>query len=378
MQQQINKQLGQAGVVSTAGIPVYELKPNRSGYFEARWSERQPDGKYRSKTYSTGRKDKREAAVAADAFFRGMGLMAGVQKALTVEEIAREYVKAAEMDRGVQSQAQAMAPALAYFGKLTPGEITSGQIEAFKKARRLAGCSNGTIRRNLGALAAALQYGVNHKLMEIADKPYIAKPSDGVGREVWMDETEEASFWDQAVAHSPAEGQGVLNDVTLFVCIALETAARAEAIEDLTWDRVDLKSGRIEFRVPGARVTQKRRGVVAISSRLRPILERAFRERANRKTLISKPTKVPYRSWVKTTTLPHIHRHDLRRTWATLAARAGVSLFVIADVLSDNITTVMKHYAKHCPEHQKAAMELKLGRPMGVAQGSTVAQSMGA
>ena len=370
MLQQVNKQLGRGGAVSTAAIPVYELKPNRSGYFEARWSERQPDGKYRSKTYSTGRKDKREAAVAADAFFRGMGLMATVQKASTVEEIAREYLKAAELDRGVQSQASAMVQALAYFGKLTPGEITSGQIEGFKKARRLAGCSNGTIRRNLGALSAALQYGVNHKLMEAADKPYIAKPSDGVGREVWMDETEEASFWDQAVAHSPPEGQGVLNDVTLFVCIALETAARAEAIEDLTWDRVDLKSGRVEFRVPGARVTQKRRGVVAVSSRLRPILERAFRERGNRETLISKPTKMPYRDWVATTTLPHIHRHDLRRTWATLAARAGVSLFVIADVLSDNIATVMKHYAKHCPEHQKAAMEQKLGRASPVTSGA--------
>lgn len=363
-QQHSHSQLG-TGVAG--GIPVYELKQNRSGYLEARWSERQPDGKYRSKTYSTGRKDAREAAIAADSFFRGVGLMQVVQKARTVDEICQGYLDNAELDRGItDAQMYSLRPVLRFFGGLSPGEITPELIDEFKKARRRDGVANGTIRRNLGALEAALQWGVNHKRVDKADRPYLAKPSDGVGREVWMDEKEEASFWDQAVAHSPVEGKGVLSDITIFVCLALETAARSEAIMQLTWDRVDMKAGRLAFPVPGARLTSKRRAVVAISSRLRPILERAHRERGARMGVVPcsscQRMKIHYREWVATTTLPHIHRHDLRRTWATLAARAGVDLFVVADVLADSMPTVMKHYAKHCPEHQKAAMEKKLGR----------------
>ena len=52
-------------------------------------------------------------------------------------------------------------------------------------------------------------------------------------------------------------------------------------------------------------------------------------------------------------------RHDLRRTWATLRAQAGVDLFAIAGVLGDTIETVTKHYAHHHPDFLRKAMDLK-------------------
>jgi integrase len=63
--------------------------------------------------------------------------------------------------------------------------------------------------------------------------------------------------------------------VRLFVILALTTGARMGAILDLTWDRVNLKHGTIDFNPPGRDKSNKRRTVVPINSRLREALEEA-------------------------------------------------------------------------------------------------------
>src|SRR5690606_20748430 len=126
--------------------------------------------------------------------------------------------------------------------------------------------------------------------------------------------------------------------------IALETAARKQAILDLTWDRVDFETSTIHFDVPGRVKTKKRRASVPISSALRPVLERAHRERIGDLVLDNKAAvwksiqvaaiKAGFSDQVvvrgdkpKATGIsPHVLRH----TAATHMARRGVSLFTIS------------------------------------------------
>ena len=74
-----------------------------------------------------------------------------------------------------------------------------------------------------------------------------------------MEELPEAKFLELALAwRVPRVGR--------FVAIGLNTGARKEAIEELVWDRIDMKARRIDFRDPGSgSVTNKRRVLVPIS-----------------------------------------------------------------------------------------------------------------
>ena len=51
--------------------------------------------------------------------------------------------------------------------------------------------------------------------------------------------------------------------------------------------------------------------------------------------------------------------HTLRHSWATQAARAGVSMWEIAGVLGDTIATVSRVYAHHSPDHLRSAVNFR-------------------
>lgn len=70
-----------------------------------------------------------------------------------------------------------------------------------------------------------------------------------------------------------------------FSPIGLHTGARATAILQLTWDRVDLQTGRIDFRLSGEMETKKRRPNAPINFILLRAL-RAARKKTNAKHVI--------------------------------------------------------------------------------------------
>jgi integrase len=137
---------------------------------------------------------------------------------------------------------------------------------------------------------------------------------------------------------------------------------------------VDLAQGTIDYRVPGRRVTKKRRVLVPISDRLTPVLEAAWLEapkdmdgRATGRVLGS--TGCLRRAfWVMCHTLgvPWVTPHVLRHTWASLAAMNGVSLWDIAQVLGDTIATVEANYLHLTPGHLRSAINHKTRSPVAV------------
>jgi integrase len=57
-----------------------------------------------------------------------------------------------------------------------------------------------------------------------------------------------------------------------------------------------------------------------------------------------------------------ISPHVLRHTAATHMARRGVPLWTIGKILGDNMTTVEKTYAKHCPDDLREAVNMISGK----------------
>jgi hypothetical protein len=80
-----------------------------------------------------------------------------------------------------------------------------------------------------------------------------------------------------------------------------------------------------------------------------------------------------YETWTTAVGWRWVTPHVMRHSWATIAARRGVSMWEIAGVLGDDEKTVRTHYLHHAPGHLRAAVN-RTHQPMtgvaGVAGGA--------
>ena len=56
--------------------------------------------------------------------------------------------------------------------------------------------------------------------------------------------------------------------------------------------------------------------------------------------------------------LQDFHFHDLRHTFATRLAQAGIDLYRIAKLLGHNDVSTTQRYAHHCPESLRSGVDI--------------------
>ena len=220
------------------------------------------------------------------------------------------------------------------------------------EAKRLHdGVKPPTVRREFAFCKAALNH--NKKEERITTVPYMEMPAQGQPRKRFLTEEEVARVMRVPMPYR----------IRMFFRIAFATAARAQAIEQLTWDRVDFANGLIDFRLPGVDHKKKRRAIVPISSELRPLLEAAY-QRPGHDELVIGPGCSTYK-WckavMKTAGVDEwgVCRHVARKTWASQALQHGHAIGKVAAFLADNATTVERHYAFVLPQHLVAVANYK-------------------
>lgn len=247
-----------------------------------------------------------------------------------------------------------------HFGDLRPTGIDDAVVEDYQAKRERGHIGKpsrpSTIRRELSALRACFNWCAHRKRKLIPKEhvPAFDLPPDGEPRDRWLRKDEIQKLLDVAARRRVGPR---LSRAERFLWIALETAARKQAILDLTWDRVDFETGMIDFNVPGRKKTNKKRTAVPMSEALRPVLVRAFGERENNfvfdhggeidKTIPRIATEAG---------VAGVSPHVLRHTAATHMARNGVPLWMIAGILGNSIAMVEKVYAKHCPDGLRDAV----------------------
>lgn len=363
--------------------PTLEI---RDGRYIAVWSENR-----RTKRKSMGTTDR---AVAEQRFAQWLLLGGhrgaspeGAAKALTVAELWSVYDQ-----RHVQVEMAAPETAAyswknlePHFGKLAVAEIDQTTIDDYEE-KRLEGAIgrpsvSGTIRRELVVLRAMLNWHAHpergkKRLLERADVPAYSLPDESTPRDRWLTKAEIVRLFETA---APTEGERMSRGCR-FLWLALETAARKQAILDLTWDRVDFATGMIHYAVPGRKQTKKRRPSVPISTRLLPVLERAKREATGnlvmdhsgdvwaavqsivvRAGLAERQPRATGQSIKGTGVSPHTLRH----TAATHMASNGVPLYTIAGVLGNSLAMCERVYAKHTPSALLSAVNSISGTWIG-------------
>ena len=228
------------------------------------------------------------------------------------------------------------------FGALLPHQITRDSCREYTK-RRCA--SDGTIRRELAVLRAGLRWFHPSGGGAVFELPPPPPP-----RERHLSRAE----YERLVAASRRTPH-----VYLFTILALATAARATALLDLPWNRVDLERGIIRLG-QGARL--KGRATVPITDRAHQALTEA-REVALTPFVIEyggkrvqRIRKAFMRAVARAELGSDVTPHTLRRTAAVWMAEAGTPMTEIAQYLGHSSPEITyRVYARYSPSYLKKA-----------------------
>lgn len=340
----------------------YELKREDNGYWYITWSERLADAKgWRSKRRSTGARDRKEAERILAGFIlekdRALSKDGDMLVCAALDDYWNEHAQRCE-------SAERIDIAIRHFQKFFGGDVMVSEIDGdlvgeYCKQRRRSEigrrASDGTLRRELNILIAAINHAAWKKRLDKNLIPPVELPEAPAAKDRWLTH-EEA---DKLIA--AANGR-----TKLFIQLALATAARKTALQRLTWFQVDLERRLIQLNPEGRRQTKKRRPTLPIADDLYPVLV-AEKAKATSEYVLGDcgSIRTGFEAAVKRAGLgsedprKKVTPHTLRHTWATWAAQSGVPMEQIAAVLGDTLQTVIKNYIHWAPDYLRDAVNFK-------------------
>jgi integrase len=239
-----------------------------------------------------------------------------------------------------------------HIGTLEPRMLARGM---YVERRGRDGVSDGSIRREVGVLRAALKTAVRDQW--IAEAPYVDMPSMPPPRERWLTRDDVDRLIDHAA--SP--------HLRLFIVLGFHTAARTGAILDLRWDQVDFDRRLIHYDRPGRQRSRKRRATVTMNIPALTALQSA-RAVATTDHVIEfrgKPVasiKNGFRLACDRAGIDGCTPHTLRHSSITHMVQTDVPLAQIARFSGDTEAMIEKVYGHHAPDYLRAAAEALAGR----------------
>jgi integrase len=247
---------------------------------------------------------------------------------------------------------------------------------AKKKGQTL---SDATIARELGVLSAAIRH--DYKQGRITAPAPVWKPAPSAPKDRWLTRHEVVRLLKMARTRQRIDGKtgGTRTHsfsrwhLSFFILMALYTAARKEAILTLKWSQVDLERGIIDLNKSGDKISNKRRAIVPIPSKLMTFLRIAKRrcpENCQDQYVIEYYGKSilridqSFRRVARDAGLSDVTPHTLRHTSATWMAQVGVPMWIISKYLGHTSSrTTERIYAHHNPDFLVEAKQALERRP---------------
>lgn len=310
-------------------MPEYSLTLHRG-----KWALTFRDGE-RRRRITTGTDHRGEAEAVARAIWNRLH----AAQSERVADLWPGYVRdrtadGARSDRFAAHWA-ALAPA---FGNRIGSTITREDCRAYHKARAAQGYSASTIKTDLELLRACLRWHYGK------DAPALWIPPASRPRDVWLTKDQARTLVDAATTPH----------VRLFIILGLSTGARAGAILDLTWDRVDFAQRTIDYRPAGRVQTNKRRTVVPMNQRAFAALQEAHAARLSDHVIEygGKPVASVKKAIARLSQRTGIafSPHVLRHTCAVWMAQDNVPMQMISQYLGHTSLRMTEQvYARYSP-----------------------------
>jgi integrase len=307
-------------------------------------------------------------------------------KNYSFKELAEEYVKWAERQRCFSKKIYMIRQLLTEFGHYPLRRFDTRMIDQFQTERLKKGNKPATINRLIATLKHMFTKAIDWNMVEEETLKRVrrAKMLEENNRRLRYLNKEEC----QALVNASP------NHLKPIVITALNTGMRKEEILSLKWDNVDLKNDFILLNITKNGERQEIPINATLHYTLAGIIRRVdvpyvFYEEAivkeNGKD-VNKGKRYgnirrSFTTACRKANIRDFHFHDMRHTFASQLAMAGIDLTTIKELLGHKTLTMTLRYAHLAPSHKVKAVDVldntinetptiqKLYKSKGVANG---------
>lgn len=241
-----------------------------------------------------------------------------------------------------------------FFGETKLIDITPKMISRYKVLRIDEGAKPATINRELAMLSKAFSLAVKDWEW-IKENPVSKVQKEKVDnkRDRWLNKDEERQILD----NSP----DWLREVVTF---GLYTGLRLEEMLSLEWSRVNLFRRTILIRetkngnprtLPLNKIALD---VLTQRSTVKSIKNDFVFLSSDGEKMDSNVLRTAFYSVLKKVGIEDFRLHDLRHTFATRLAQAGVDIYKISKLLGHKDIKMTQRYAHHCPDSLRDGVEI--------------------
>lgn len=262
---------------------------------------------------------------------------------ITVGEIMANYLTnhiphTARPDNGLYCH-EALAT---FWASMKVTEVNKSKCQAFCQIKRSEymnktgkTLSNETIRRHLEHLIAAFNYANDNGV--ISFKPTFWKPEKAKACDRWLTRSEVARLLKVSPPH-----------IRMLIMLGVYTGARKGALLNLTWDKIDLENGFIDYR-DNQRSKNKGYALVAIPRALNTYLKPRKRDVGYVITIDGSYIKNPKKAWKAACLRAGIEADmkSLRHTCGSWLKQSGIPSAFIGETLGHTDTKMIDNVYGH-------------------------------
>ena len=241
-----------------------------------------------------------------------------------------------------------------FFGETNLLSISPKMISRYKVLRNNEGAASASINRELSMMSKAFNIAVR-EWEWIKENPVlsVAKDKENNDRDRWLSKDEETTILDK----SPEW----LRDL---IVLSLNTGLRQEELLSLEWSRVSLvrktmlitktkndKPKTLPLNKIALDVINRRSKVKSIKN------DYVFFNR-NGKKINAHNLRSAFNNVKRKAGIEDFRWHDLRHSFATRLAQAGVDIYKISKLLGHKDIKMTQRYAHHCPDSLRDGVEI--------------------
>lgn len=340
-------------------VPLGYLYERSGTYYIA---YKRPDGRWVRESAGTDKKTLAKALLGKreQEMLKAEIVGLPVQCDITLNEFKDEYLEhAAAMKKPSSLRADNVAlnhHLLPVFGRMKLREITPGAVQRYIDRRRLVTRKNGkrmraaTIRNEVFTLSAIFREAVRRELVQFNPVSRVRKPrEDNVIVRYLTPDEDERLFAALAPHLKP------------IVTAALHTGMRKGELLRLAWADIDFDQRLITV----LHTKSNRKRYIPMNDTLVELLKSLPHSSEDVHVFVNKRTgdiygdiKTSWKTTMRKAKIENFRFHDLRHTFASRLAQAGIPILVIKELLGHNDITTTMRYAHLSPTDMYKAVDV--------------------
>jgi site-specific recombinase XerD len=270
-----------------------------------------------------------------------------------MDKFIKEYAPkvSSNMQRSYTTSLKHLNP---FFGESNLLSISPKMVSRYKVLRNDEGAAPASVNRELSMLSKAFNLAVR-EWEWLRDNPASRVPKDRENneRDRWLTKGEEKKILD----NSP----GWIREIIVF---NLNTGLRIQELLSLEWSRVNLLRKTIIIQetkngnpktLPLNKIALD---VLNQRSKVKSIKNDFVFFNSNGKKINPHVLRTSFYTVLEKVGIENLWLHDLRRTFATRLAQAGVDLYKISKLLGHKDIKMTQRYAHHCPDSLRDGVEI--------------------